>query len=180
MTRIRTGRRLFALVAALLSLGLATFALAAPAQAWPYKAPAVKWTGHVRFTHDHAFVSAIYRCYGGNEKTHIWVSVKQGPKMTAMSLKQLKKAEGTSLPVGSMLKIRGSELIQKLGALQVEALGPYGALVYPHDAGGNAMPPGPAIGHGVLADFMYRRATTIYGGANEVQRTIIARSFLEL
>jgi acyl-CoA dehydrogenase len=31
-----------------------------------------------------------------------------------------------------------------------------------------------------MADYFYRRATTIYGGANEVQRTIIARSFLEL
>jgi alkylation response protein AidB-like acyl-CoA dehydrogenase len=32
----------------------------------------------------------------------------------------------------------------------------------------------------VVADYMYRRATTIYGGSNEVQRTIIARTFLEL
>jgi alkylation response protein AidB-like acyl-CoA dehydrogenase len=82
--------------------------------------------------------------------------------------------------VGSILKVRGSELIQKLGALQVEALGPYGSVVYPHDGATNDMPPGPAIGHGVLADFMYRRATTIYGGSNEIQRTIIAKSYLEL
>jgi len=31
-----------------------------------------------------------------------------------------------------------------------------------------------------LADFMYRRSTTIYGGTNEIQRTIIAKSFLGL
>jgi hypothetical protein len=96
MTRFRTGRRLFAMVVALLSLGLATFALATPAQAWPYKAPAVKWTGHVRFAGNHAFVHAVYRCYGGNQNTHIWVSVKQGPKISAMTLKQLNHAEGTS------------------------------------------------------------------------------------
>ena len=89
------------------------------------------------------------------------------------------KAGGTNFPVGSILKIRGSELLQNLGALQVEALGPYGAVVYPHEET-NDMPPGPAIGHGVLADFMYRRAVTIYGGSNEIQRTIIAKSYLEL
>lgn len=89
------------------------------------------------------------------------------------------KKEGSSLPVGSILKIRGSELTQKIGALQVEALGPYGAVAYPHHPGKDG-PPGPDHAPGVLSDFLYRRATTIYGGANEIQRTIIAKSFLEL
>lgn len=89
------------------------------------------------------------------------------------------KSGGTELPVGSMLKIRGTELQQKIGELQVEALGEYGAVVYPSDQE-NALPPGPDYAPGVLADFMYRRATTIYGGANEIQRTIIAKSFLGL
>lgn len=89
------------------------------------------------------------------------------------------KDEGSTLPVGSMLKIRGSELIQKLGEMQVEALGVYGAVLYP-ELETNAAPPGPDYAPGVLADFMYRRATTIYGGANEIQRTIIAKSFLGL
>lgn len=90
-----------------------------------------------------------------------------------------RKAEGTSSPVGSILKVRGSELMQKIGALQVEALGDYGAIVYSPDPG-TARLPGPPTAPGVLADFLYRRSTTIYGGANEVQRSIIARSFLGL
>lgn len=94
------------------------------------------------------------------------------------------KDSGTRLPVGSLLKIRGSELMQKIGEMQVEALGDFAAYVYPdpHETaeGYAAWPPGPSFAPGVMADFMYRRATTIYGGANEVQRTIIARSFLEL
>jgi acyl-CoA dehydrogenase len=89
------------------------------------------------------------------------------------------KKSGTALPVGSMLKIRGSELNQKLGTLQVEALGPYGSVVYPQEPG-NEPPPGPDYAVGVLAEFMYRRAVTIYGGSNEIQRTIIAKSFLGL
>jgi acyl-CoA dehydrogenase len=92
------------------------------------------------------------------------------------------KAGGTALPYGSLLKVRGSELLQRIGEMTVEALGQYGMYVYAEpDKDGNATwPAGPDYAPGVTADFMYRRAATIYGGANEVQRTIIARSFLEL
>lgn len=93
------------------------------------------------------------------------------------------KEENANFPVGSLLKIRGSELLQKIGEMQVEALGDYATYVYPdptHLEGGEAAwPPGPDYAPGVLADYMYRRATTIYGGANEVQRGIIARAILE-
>jgi hypothetical protein len=84
------------------SLALPLTALAAPAadassaRGYPYKAPVVKWAGHARTLGDHALVGARYRCFGGNVGTHVWVSLKQGPKITRMSLKQLKKAEGTS------------------------------------------------------------------------------------
>jgi len=101
-----------------------------------------------------------------------------------LSLRALTAQADDTLPVGSMLKIRGSELLQRIGELQVEALGDYAAYVYPdpveHPDGKAAWPPGPAHAPGVLTDFLDRRATTVYGGANEVQRTIIARSFLEL
>jgi|SRR5690606_5321716 len=92
------------------------------------------------------------------------------------------KSGGTTLPYGSLLKIRGSELLQRIGEMAVEALGEYGLYVYaePDKDGNTAWPPGPDYAPGVTADFMYRRAATIYGGANEIQRTIIARSFLEL
>jgi alkylation response protein AidB-like acyl-CoA dehydrogenase len=89
------------------------------------------------------------------------------------------KAAGSDLPVGSMLKIRGSELMQKIGELQIEALGDHGAIVYPQAPDGSALP-GPPDAPGALAEFLYRRATTIYGGANEIQRGIIARTFLGL
>jgi alkylation response protein AidB-like acyl-CoA dehydrogenase len=98
-----------------------------------------------------------------------------------MSLRALsEKAGGTSLPVGSMLKIRGSELIQKIGEMQIEALGDYGRVVYPETEDGNDPTPGPDYAPGIAADFYYRRACTIYGGANEIQRNIIAKSFLGL
>lgn len=95
-----------------------------------------------------------------------------------------RKGFASKLPLGSLLKVRGSELLQKIGEFQVEALGAYAQYVYPDPLGDDtlklAWPPGPDYAPGILADFCYRRATTIYGGANEVQRTIIARSYLEL
>lgn len=101
-----------------------------------------------------------------------------------LSLRALAAPPDERLPVGSLLKIRGSELLQKIGEMQVEALGDHAAYVYPdpheHPDGEAAWPPGPDHAPGVLTDFLYRRATTIYGGANEVQRTIIAKAFLEL
>ncbi|MEY2928207.1 MAG: hypothetical protein RL367_2684, partial [Pseudomonadota bacterium] len=87
------------------------------------------------------------------------------------------KAGGDSaLPLGSILKVRGSELLQNLTALHVEALGDHG--FYVHAKGTDV--PGPDYAPGLLADFMYCRASTIYGGSNEIQRTIIARQFLGL
>jgi acyl-CoA dehydrogenase len=94
------------------------------------------------------------------------------------------KSEGISLPYGSLLKIRGSELLQRIGELTIEALEQFGTYAYAELGDDpNAKPKwprGPEYAPGVAADFMYRRAATIYGGANEVQRTIIAHSFLEL
>lgn len=95
-----------------------------------------------------------------------------------------KRGGHNHLPMGSLLKVRGSELLQKIGEFQVEALGAHGFYFYPDPLGDEQVQqrwaPGSDYAPGAMADFMYRRATTIYGGANEVQRTIIARSFLEL
>ncbi|HEX4583765.1 MAG TPA: acyl-CoA dehydrogenase family protein [Burkholderiaceae bacterium] len=84
-------------------------------------------------------------------------------------------------PVGPILHVLGSELQQKIGALQVRALGDRGVIVYP-DFGADVppadYPPGPPQAPGISADFLYRRAVTIYGGSNEIQRNLIARQLL--
>ena len=95
-----------------------------------------------------------------------------------MTFRALTAKEGgdSALPLGSILKVRGSELLQNLTALHVEALGDHGYYVHGDD---NDVP-GPDFAPGLLADFLYCRASTIYGGSNEIQRTIIARQFLGL
>ena len=76
----------------------------------------------------------------------------------------------------SALKIVGTELMQTQLGLQVEALGVMGAAVYPHS--GLTLPgaaSGPEHAEGVTAEFLFRRAATIYGGSSEVQKNIIAK-----
>ncbi|WAH60722.1 acyl-CoA dehydrogenase family protein [Pseudomonas silvicola] len=84
-------------------------------------------------------------------------------------------------PIGacaSVLKIRGSSLQQKLTELMVQALGQRSLRVYRRDEA-YAEPAGdplwPAYAPGVTADLMYLRACTIFGGAMEVQKNIIAK-----
>ena len=84
-------------------------------------------------------------------------------------------------PTSSILKVRGTELIQRIGAMTVEALGDDALPAYPEAdylLGTPADPPGSPLAPGVTADFFYRRAITIYGGSNEIQRNIIASELL--
>jgi len=80
----------------------------------------------------------------------------------------------------SVLKLRGTELQQALSELAVEALGYY-ALPYPDgfaDPGRNEPDIGPEGAAGDVANFLYSRAATIYGGSNEIQRNIMAKLLL--
>ena len=80
----------------------------------------------------------------------------------------------------SVLKIRGAEIAQAIKTLTVEALGPYGMVYEPDDqiVRRNDGPLGPDHAHGIMADHLYQRAATIYGGSNEIQRNIIAKLIL--
>jgi alkylation response protein AidB-like acyl-CoA dehydrogenase len=78
----------------------------------------------------------------------------------------------------SVLKIRGSELQQRLTELATEALGPRALREYKREqAFADAIDD--TMWHeetpGVTADQMYLRAVTIFGGAKEVQKNIIAK-----
>jgi acyl-CoA dehydrogenase len=81
---------------------------------------------------------------------------------------------------GSMLKVRGTELQQRMSSFLVEMLGDYGAVAYAGPSersptGDRPSLPGQDHAAGIAADMFFRRASTIYGGASEVQRGIIAK-----
>jgi len=73
-------------------------------------------------------------------------------------------------PEASLLKIRGTEIMQRISELQVEVLGPE-ALAY-LDARGE---PSRAT-----AAYLNLRKLSIFGGSNEIQRNIIAQMILGL
>ncbi|MBB1087011.1 acyl-CoA dehydrogenase family protein [Lysobacter sp. SG-8] len=72
-------------------------------------------------------------------------------------------------PEASMLKIRGTEILQRISALQVEAHG-RDALAYSVEGSGSQ----------AAAGYMNLRKLSIYGGSNEIQRNIITHLILGL
>ena len=85
-------------------------------------------------------------------------------------------------PASSMLKINGTEAMQRADELGVEAAGGYAAAFQPEAAepGSNVPPVGPDHSLAVMARYLNDRAASIYGGSNEIQRDIIARLVLGL
>lgn len=82
----------------------------------------------------------------------------------------------------SMLKVKGTELRQQINDLARRAVGPY-AIPFVSEAldeGFNDQPVGPEYAAPIAAQYFNNRKLTIYGGSNEVQRTIIAKQVLDL
>lgn len=78
--------------------------------------------------------------------------------------------------LGSMLKLRGTELQKAMSEFLVESIGDDGAIAYPAcgDAATEPLPRGDVVGD-IASDAFFRRASTIYGGSSEIQRGIVAK-----
>ena len=100
-----------------------------------------------------------------------------------LELRLLSDLENGSHPgaESSILKIRGTEIQQRLTELFVEASGEY-ALIYPGPHGhlDSSKPSGPNHAAKSLSKFLNFRKTTIYGGSNEIQKNIISKMILGL
>jgi acyl-CoA dehydrogenase len=85
-------------------------------------------------------------------------------------------------PASSMLKMQGTEAMQKLDELAIEIAGYYALAdqIEARKPSSNIPPIGP--GHSLFAmpRYLNNRAASIYGGSNEIQRDIIARLVLGL
>ena len=93
------------------------------------------------------------------------------------------EAKGSSPgPEASFLKIRGSELQQKISELTLEAVGAFGLIKsnsYNQD-NSNEYFPGAEYANNVGAEYLNLRKTTIYGGSNEIQKNILSKMVLGL
>ena len=84
-------------------------------------------------------------------------------------------------PESSVLKIKGSEIQQRLTELTLEMAGHYGAPYYRgFGEGDNEHPIGPGWANRAAPSYYNMRKTTIYGGSNEIQRNVIAKMVLGL
>ena len=96
-------------------------------------------------------------------------------------LRLLSALEGGGNPgaESSILKIKGTEIQQRLTELFVEAAGefaiPYGG---PDGYGSNVKPNGPEYTNDALSKYLNMRKVTIYGGSNEIQKNIISKFVL--
>jgi alkylation response protein AidB-like acyl-CoA dehydrogenase len=82
---------------------------------------------------------------------------------------------GKQNPASSVLKLRGSELQQAATELMVDIAGPLSVASFAHE--GSDVPD---WARAATPHYLNYRKVSIYGGSNEVQRTIIAGSILGL
>lgn len=104
--------------------------------------------------------------------------------LEAVELRCLAEAErtGSPGPSASLLKIRSTELSQRISALALEAAEHYGLPLQPGviEARGSIAPIGPVSAVTRAPFYFNNRAASIYGGSNEIQRNIMARHVLGL
>jgi alkylation response protein AidB-like acyl-CoA dehydrogenase len=98
-------------------------------------------------------------------------------EMTQMQVlaRQSKSGGNAPDPTSSILKIRGSQLQQAAAELLMEIAGPDG-LIAEENAGVGPVDEAPTA----MAAYLNFRKVSIYGGSNEIQRNIIAKSILGL
>jgi alkylation response protein AidB-like acyl-CoA dehydrogenase len=79
----------------------------------------------------------------------------------------------------SALKVKGSEMHQRIAELSLEAIGSSALVAFREgdlDRPENLPTDAPIYAVGKSASHFYRRAATIYAGSNEVQKTIISQA----
>ena len=100
--------------------------------------------------------------------------------LKALEARVIASVEKTGAPgdEASMLKIVGTQVQQTLESLRVEAVGNY-SLPFDTDLirGESNLPaPGPDYAVSAVSDMNFGRASSIYGGSNEIQRNVIAKA----
>ncbi len=101
--------------------------------------------------------------------------------MTLHALSAMGSGSSPGAGLASALKIRGTEVGQRITELIFEAAGPQGQPLEPELMSGRGdMAAIDASLVGAPANYFWRRAMSIYGGSNEIQRNIIAKHVLGL
>jgi pimeloyl-CoA dehydrogenase large subunit len=101
-------------------------------------------------------------------------------EVTQMRVISNRRTAGKPDPASSVLKIKGSEIQQATTELLMEVVGPYALPYREPDAMSNEPPVGPDWAGPLAPTYFNTRKVSIYGGSNEIQRSIIAKAILGL
>jgi alkylation response protein AidB-like acyl-CoA dehydrogenase len=128
--------------------------------------------GGATLAHDPAFTAQI-------AEVDLQVQALEMSELRVLSAMALGGAPG---PEVSTLKIRGSEIQQRIAELTMEAVGEYAQPYQPgllfHDT--NETPVGPDYAPPAAPRYFNMRKTSIYGGSNEIQKNIVSKLVLGL
>lgn len=103
--------------------------------------------------------------------------------MSTTNLRVVSQAAAGQAPgaESSMLKVKGTIIRQEINALTRMAIGPYAMpLTGEMIEGSNSPMVGPDHAQTATAQYLNNRKLSIYGGSNEIQRSIISKAILEL
>jgi len=111
-----------------------------------------------------------------------------GVKLQALEVTNLRTLSAVSAgtspgDASSILKIRGTEVEQELNELLMQSIGYYALAYQPgrlFNQQSNMLPIGPDHAVGLMEEHLLRRAASIYGGSNEIQKNIIAKAIMGL
>ena len=110
-------------------------------------------------------------------QTEIELTALEFTELRALTNAEQGKAPGVE---ANMLKIRGTDVQQKISEMFMKAVGYYALPFVPEamEYGWNEAPVGPEYAAGLAPAYFNMRKTSIYGGTNEIQRNIIAKTVL--
>ena len=128
--------------------------------------------GGTRLAEDPGFARAL-------AETEVALRALEYTEVRALTSARQGEAPGAT---ANLLKIRGTEVQQRISELLVQAVDHHAAPCLPEagEPGGNEAPLGPDYAAGLVPAYFNMRKASIYGGSNEIQRNILARTVLGL
>ncbi len=93
-----------------------------------------------------------------------------------------KQRDGRPDPLSSVLKVKGTELLQASTELAMDVAGPLAMPVWAKELAEIANEPDPEAEWAAQAtgSYLFLRAASIYGGTNEIQKNILSKAVLRL
>ena len=142
----------------------------------------------------HAAKSAASRTRGGigalsHDPAFRARAAQLAVEMTALEITQYrvvsahaKQRDGRPDPLSSVLKVKGTELLQATTELAMDAGGPLAMPVWAREleAMANEIDEPAEAAEQATRDYLFMRACTIYGGTNEIQKEILTKAVLRL